>query len=265
MTVPSTCLMRFSVQRGLNCNQPADGPILTAALLAAVGADEAAASEGLAELFARYNPDVWPGHVIAYVLIVAAIGLLVWRPGTSSSRAVTALIAGLWVWLGIVFHGMYATDLDWTLGSIYAVLFVLQGGLMVRAGILRRGLEFTAGHGAAGKTGWVLLAFALLIYPVIGIASGHGYPQAPLFGMAPCPTTIATFGLLLLARAPLPRHVLVIPIVWAVLGPLGAVPQGMTEDLGLFAAGVLTTAIVFVRDREPSERHPLRVQHARDT
>jgi hypothetical protein len=95
---------------------------------------------------------------------------------------------------------------------------------------------------------------------VIGVALGHGYPEAPLFGMAPCPTTIATFGLLLLVRSPLPRHLLTIPLVWAVVAPLAAVGHGYPEDLGLFVVGVAALVIIVARDRRTprarSDRHP---------
>ena len=175
--------------------------------------------------------------------------LLLWRSGATASRITAGLLAALWVWLGVVFHGVYATDLDPMLGTVYAVLFVVEGALLFRAGVVRGDLMFTTGRGPAGVVGWVLVSFALVVYPLIGVALGHGYPEAPLFGMAPCPTTIATLGFLLLAGAPLPRHVLAVPLVWAVLGPLGAVPQGMVEDLGLFAAGILAVVIIVARDR----------------
>ena len=81
------------------------------------------------------------------------------------------------------------------------------------------------------------------------MALGHGWPESPLFGMAPCPTAIVTFGLLLLAAPPLPRHLLLIPLLWAVLAPLAAVPQGAVEDLGLLVIGVAATTVVLWRDR----------------
>ena len=64
-----------------------------------------------------------------------------------------------------------------------------------------------------------------------------------------------TFGLLLLARPPLPTHLLVVPLAWAILGPLGAVPQGATEDIGLFVVGIIAVGLVVVRDglRRPEE------------
>lgn len=207
-----------------------------------------AAAEALPDLFARYNPAVWPGHVIAYGLGTGVIALLAWRPGTFTNRVTATVLAGAWLWLGVVFFGMFATRSAPLLAEIYVGLFIVQALLVVRAAVAGR-LVFTAGQGVSGILGWVIVAFALVVYPVLGLALGHGYPEAPLFGMAPCPTTIATFGFLLLARAPLPRHLLAIPLVWAVMGPLAAVPQGMSEDIGLVVAGVVAATVVIIRDR----------------
>jgi hypothetical protein len=44
----------------------------------------------------------------------------------------------------------------------------------------------------------------MVVYPLLGIRFGHSYPRAPLFGVAPCPTTIFTFGLLLWATRSVP-------------------------------------------------------------
>lgn len=43
-----------------------------------------------------------------------------------------------------------------------------------------------------------LVAYAMVIHPVIGILVGHTWPAMPMLGIAPCPTTIFTIGLLLL-------------------------------------------------------------------
>ena len=203
----------------------------------------------LLDLFARYNRAVWPGHLLAYVLAAVVLWLVARRPGETTDRVITGLLATMWLWLGVVFLGRYATQIDAGLGAAYAVLFIIQACLFVRAGIIRRDLAFTSGHGAAGWIGWAALGYALFVYPVLGIALGHGWPQAPLFGMAPCPSTIATFGLLLLVAPPLPRHLLMVPAIWAVLAPLAAVGHGVYEDVGLAVVGVLTVALVVVRDR----------------
>lgn len=64
--------------------------------------------------------------------------------------------------------------------------------------------------------------------------AGHGWPRAPVFGVAPCPTTIFTLALLLASRTPL--VVAAIPVLWALVGTTAAVLLGVPEDLGLLVA-----------------------------
>ena len=159
------------------------------------------------------------------------------------------MLACLWVWLGIVFQGMYATDVDPVLGTAYAVMFIFQGYLFWRHGVVRGELSFRARAGIAGVLGWTTLAYAVVVYPIVGVALDHGWPETPLLGMAPCPTTITTFGLLLLVAPPVPRRLLVVPFAWAVLAPPAAMARGVYEDAGLLIAGVATVALVLLRDR----------------
>ena len=219
----------------------------------------------LLELFTRYNEDLWPWHVVAYAAGVACVALLFARRRDRADRAIAGLLAALWLWLGVVFQGLYATDVDDVLGTAYAVMFVLQAYLLFRHGVLRRELAFRPRAGLPGAVGWAALAYAVIIYPVIAAVLGHGWPESPLLGMAPCPTTILTFGLLLLATPPVPRRLVVVPFAWAVLAPPAAMARGVYEDAGLLIAGILTVALVLVRDRRrhggPSRRMRRRSTH----
>jgi hypothetical protein len=192
----------------------------------------------LLELFARYNEAFWPGQVVAYALGALVVALLVWRPGVRTDRLVGGLLAVWWLWLGVAFQWGYARQIDATLGTVYAVLFVLQAGLFLRV-MARRELRFARRGGARSWIGWVAIGYALVAYPLIGTALGHGYPELPLFGLFPCPTTIVTFGLLLLAAPRVPRHVLAIPLFWAIVAPLAAVGRGVWEDVALAIVGVI--------------------------
>jgi hypothetical protein len=123
-------------------------------------------------------------------------------------------------------------------------------------GVVRGELVFRRRSGISGAVGWAAIAYAVAVYPLIGAALGHGWPESPLLGMAPCPTTIFTFGLLLLAAPPLPRGLLVIPLAWAVLAPPAAMARGVYEDAGLLLAGILTVVLVLVRDRHSRRGGP---------
>jgi hypothetical protein len=203
----------------------------------------------LLDLFTRYNNDLWPVHVLAYALAVAAVALVFVGSRVWADRLISGALAVLWVWLGVVFQGLYATDIDQTLGLVYAALFVLEAYLLFRHGVLSRRLAFRPRNGLVGVFAWLALGYAVVVYPVIGAVLGHGWPESPLLGMAPCPTTIATFGLLLLAMPAVPKSLFVVPFLWAVLAPPAAMGGGVYEDAGLLLAGVVTFAALALSGR----------------
>ena len=82
----------------------------------------------------------WPLHVVAYAVAVVAVALVLARRRRTADRVIAGVMACLWVWLGIVFQGMYVTDVDPVLGTAYAVMFILQGYLFWRHGVVRREL-----------------------------------------------------------------------------------------------------------------------------
>jgi hypothetical protein len=92
--------------------------------------------------------------------------------------------------------------------------------------------------------GLVLIAYATVGYTGLGYFLGHTWPSLPIFGVAPCPTTIFTFGALMLASGPLPLWLVAIPIVWAGIGASAAVLLNVPEDLGLLISGLLGAALL---------------------
>ena len=97
---------------------------------------------------------------------------------------------------------------------------MVQGLLLLWVGTVRGRLVFAPDRTAATAIGALFVLYAMVIYPVLGLALGHGYPSAPMFGVAPCPLTIFTLGLLLWANADarLPKGLLVVPVLWSLLG-----------------------------------------------
>jgi hypothetical protein len=70
-----------------------------------------------------------------------------------------------------------------------------------------------------------------------------------MFGVAPCPTTIFTFGLLLWTRGRVPGWLLAVPTLWALIGFTAALTLGILEDTGLLVAGLLGTGLLLYRNR----------------
>lgn len=103
-----------------------------------------------------------------------------------------------------------------------------------------------------GRLASILLIYSLIVYPLLGLAT-NPYPDTPLFGVVPCPTTIFTLGLLVVASHPRPILLAAVPMLWAAIGGSAAVLLDIPQDWGLFAAGLiwLITRMRPSRSRDP--------------
>ena len=162
-------------------------------------------------------------------------------------RAVAGILGLFWVWMGVVYHWTFFRAIN-PAATLFGVLFVLEGIALVARGAVRRGLRFRFRATLQGLAGALLLAYALVAYPLLGYAAGHRYPAMPTFGL-PCPTTIFTLGLLLWTEPPVPRLPLLVPLAWSAFGASAALQLGVWEDLGLVVAGLVTGLLTLVLAR----------------
>ena len=196
-------------------------------------------------LFAQYNIAVWPAQVVAYVLGIAMVASLAWR-SRAAHRFVAAGLAMMWLWTGIAYHWMHFAALN-PAAFGFAALFVLQGVLFLVAAA-RDTLRFARPATVSAALGVALLVYAGVIYPLLGALSGHEYPAVPMFGIAPCPVVIFTFGLLLLAAGHVSRWLLVVPVAWSLVGGSAAFLLGVPQDWLLLFSG-LAVPIILLRER----------------
>lgn len=200
-------------------------------------------------VFEQYNQAIWPMHVVAYILGIAALVLVV-KKTPYSDRAISVILSCFWAWVGIVYHLMYFSTINGAaLG--FGVLFIVQAILWLIAGVVRPKLSFQWETNPYTVIGAVMIVYAMIVYPILGALLGHGYPRSPSFGVAPCPMVIFTFGLLLLTNAKVPKYLLVIPFLWSLLGFTASFLLGVREDIGLLVAGFLSVGLLFWRDRMP--------------
>ena len=198
-------------------------------------------------LFERYNAAVWPGHLVAYAVAVLIL-LSAVRQQRGNGPLIAAALAAAWVWSGIVFHMTHFATLVWAAWA-FGAAFVLQGLLFLVSGVLRDRLAFRFEGGIAGWAGLGLAVFAMAGYPVVGVLAGQSLAQTAPFGLAPCPTAIFTLGILLLAEPPVPLHLLVIPVLWAVVGGAIGWVLDMPRDLALPIAAVLAAVLAGANNR----------------
>ena len=207
-----------------------------------------AATDGLLALFARYNPAIWPAQVVAYLLGLVAVALVFAR-ARWADRAISAILAACWLWVGIVFLGIFGREIAPIVAAVEGALVAAQGLLFLVTGVARSGLTFRIGAASYAAAGGLLIGYALVLYPILGAILGHGYPRAPLFGVAPCPTMIFTCGLLLWSGPRAPKYLLIVPLLWAALATPAALGQGVIEDAMLPISALFATALLLWRDR----------------
>ncbi len=198
-------------------------------------------------VFSRYNEALWPAPLLAYALGVAAL-LAAWRPG--GANRIAWLILGLfWLANGILYHWGFFSAIN-PAAHLFGALFVLQALLLLWQGIRRDSPPLALAATPAALAGALMILYALALYPLAGWAAGHHYPAVPLFGLAPCPTTIFTLGLLLWTQRPPPWYLALIPLAWALVGGSAAVLLQVPQDYGLPAAALL--ALLLLRRRPSS-------------
>ena len=188
------------------------------------------------EVFAAYNGAVWPAQYVAYALGLAAVLALASR-GPTAARIVSGTLAAMWLWTGLAYHAMYFSAINMAAWG-FAALFVAQGAMLVEAGLIRGRVAMAPTNGPRGWLGWSMVGYSALAYPLLGLALGHRYPAMPMFGITPCPVTIFTFGMLMLAGGRVPRRLLFIPGAWSLIGGSAAFLLDVPQDWLLLASGL---------------------------
>jgi hypothetical protein len=203
-------------------------------------------------LIERHNLGLWPAQLLALALGAVIAGLL-HRPTPGRGRAIAAILAVLWAWVGWTFVlSRYAT-INWA-ASYFAWLFAAEVLLLGWLGVARTSLRFGWRRDPPGLVGGALFVGSVALYPVLAPALGRGWIQSELFGITPDPTVLGTLGLLLLSESsPRPRKALLAaPLLWCLLGGATLWAMGSPEAWIVLPAAVLVPVISSARGR-PAE------------
>jgi hypothetical protein len=201
--------------------------------------------EQMLSVFKAYNTATWPVQVIACMLGITAV-FLTTKQLKNSNRIISAILSFIWLWTGIAFCIFYWAPV-FTPSYAYAVLYIIQG-IIFFAGIFKPKLSFRFEGSIYSIIGTIFVAYSLIGYLLVGYFLNHIYPQSVSIVLAPCPTVVFTFGMLLMTDKKVPKYILLIPLLWSVCGII-PVHLGVLEDIGLIIAGVAGTILIIVRDR----------------
>ncbi|MDZ4840639.1 MAG: DUF6064 family protein [Hyphomicrobium aestuarii] len=193
-------------------------------------------------VFVVYNAAIWPAQIVAYGLGFVAIAAL-WLESPLANRVILSILAFMWAWNGIGYHFLFFSSIN-PAAQVFAAFFLLQALLLVASAVAAQNISFHMGRNLRSISGAAFIIYAMLIYPILGIWAGHGLMAGPMFGVAPCPTTIFTIGILLLARGRWVVWLSVIPFLWSLIGLAAALQLGIPEDLAMPIGGIVLVSVL---------------------
>lgn len=198
-------------------------------------------------LFEQYNAAIWPAQVFAYVLGLLAVFLTL-RPSRGTGRLIAAILAGFWLWIGVAYHLMFFSAINFA-APVFGIVFVVQGLLFAWIGVVRGRLDFRFRGDPPGWIGLGFALFAIMVYPLLNLLAGHVWPRVPIFGVTPCPTTIFTIGLLLLTARRVPLSLMAIPALWSLIDGATSWLLEIPEDTTLPVAGIAGLGVAIWKNR----------------
>jgi hypothetical protein len=187
-------------------------------------------------VFEKYNLALFPAQWILLLLGVIAVFLI--HSNVKAKHLIISCFLGfLWLWMGIVYHILFFADIN-PVANVFGIVFILQGILFFINGFRSEKLSYSFTPSSKDYIGYFLIVFGLLLYPVIGYLVNGALERTISLGL-PCPTTIFTFGFLMLTSSKLPRYMLIIPSLWAILAFSAVIKFGVYQDAMLPVSAML--------------------------
>ena len=202
--------------------------------------------KGFYDMFSTYNQAVWPMPIVMYIMAITAFLFSLQRK-KSWNAVILFILSFLWLWNGIVFSLMYFVKfspmfyLSALLFSFQAVVLFLNGSNLIP----KPRISFRIQNNFNTWVGMIFIIYALILYPLIGWATGHSYPAGPILGTAPCPSAIFTVGIMLFAEKKIPKLLLIVPVIWGLTGLIPVRVYQVYADIGLIISGIAALYLIF--------------------
>jgi Family of unknown function (DUF6064) len=165
-------------------------------------------TEQFFSIFEKYNTSIFPTQIILFLLSVLAL-LAIGSKIKQKDKFVSGILGFLWLWIGIVYHIAFFSGIN-KVAYGFGVLFILQGLFLLWEGVLLYNLKFVFKMSIQAYLGYFFILYGLIVYPVVGYLIEQNLSRTISIGL-PCPTTILTFGFLLLCDKKFSKYLLIIP------------------------------------------------------
>jgi hypothetical protein len=176
--------------------------------------------------------------IVQIVMSIVAIVLLLYiftKPGNRANILMKAFLSFAFAWNAIVFFLIYAEPSLFS--YLGAILFIIIS-ILFAFDIFTKKIEFRFPQSNYIKYLTIIFIFLVFLYPLIGYALGHVYPET-CTPMMPCPLTVFAITLVVAAIPKVDKKVFVTLLPWALLGlPKCLGVSDCYEDCILFISGI---------------------------
>lgn len=205
-------------------------------------------SQEVYNITAQYNQAIWPIIILVSVLAIVIIILAIIKPG-KYNKIIALILALESFWLGIVYWLIVSFQQDPAGSSIIGVLWIIIGVVFLYIGVYKEGLSFKFTGDSSSIIGAIFMVYALVGYPILQMMYGQFYPAMLLFGGAPCPFTIFTFGLILWTDKKVPIIIPLLLLIYAIpVGFLATFLYQIWVDLALIPVSIIGLILIYYRN-----------------
>jgi hypothetical protein len=195
------------------------------------------------QVIEKYNAGIFPTQILITLLTAAAF-MLIFSTKNYKNFLIGSFLGILWIWIGWVYHLSYFTAIN-PAAHGFGWIFIIQG-ILTLLETFRKRLLFDFKQNMTNYTGFFLILFGLVIYPLVSYFDGDSWRRTISMGL-PCPSTILTFGFFMLTMVKFPKYLLIIPSLWSLLGVSAAMNFGVYQDFMLLIAALIADLVLVRR------------------
>lgn len=195
-------------------------------------------TEQFFEVIEKYNLAFFPAQLIIIFLGILSV-LLLHSKTAIKNKLIGGFLGILWIWMGIAYHLMHFTEIN-KAAYLFGGLFILQGILFLAETFIRKKLAFEFYGKFIDYVAYLFILFGIAFYPILIYFLEKSLVTTITLGL-PCPSTILTFGFLILTNPKFSKYLLVIPGLWTIVGTSAAYNFGVYPDYLMAAAALVAT------------------------
>lgn len=208
-------------------------------------------TEQFFQVITDYNITFFPIQIL--IVFLGIICLILIHTGKSyKDKLIGSYIGMLWSWIGIMYHLAFFTSIN-KAAYIFGILFILQGLVVLYETFRGDKLKFQFKGHAVDYIAYILLIFAIIIYPILLYFLENSIYTTITLGL-PCPSTILTFGFFMMTSRNFPKFLLIIPVIWTIIGTSAAFNFGVYPDYMMLIAAIV--AVIYLLGRKNKNATP---------